>query len=134
MIELIYILRVFVEVACGGERGENHQKKCILSIKFSQLEKLIFDELWQKKRIAIYSTSWEMRRDLERLADLDIVKYEYESDEIKIPEEFLKKIEPFLLVTKNLVAGNAYLKYVFKEIEDGTRRYVAENILVPQPA
>ncbi len=128
MIELIHILRTVVETACGSSN------RCgTLTIKFSQLEQLVFDELWQKKHIAIYSTSWEMQRDLERLADLDVVKYESNVIEID-PGEFLKKIEPFLLVTRNLVAGNAYLKYVMKEIEDGTRRYVAENLLVPQSA
>jgi hypothetical protein len=114
MIELVYILRAIVEeIACDGERGKDlHQKKCDKSvppIKFSELERLVYDVLWQEERIAIYTTAWEMKRELERLADLGVLKYE--SDEVKIenPNEFLKKTEPFILVARNMIGGNRYL-------------------------
>jgi hypothetical protein len=136
MIELIYILRTVVEEVCGGE-GEEGQK-CGVVLKFSELEKFVFDKLWGEERIAIYTTAWEMRRELERLADLGVVKFE--SDEVKIgnPKEFLEKTEPFILVARNMIAGNEYLKYVFRRIEECARRYAADNIkrgkgLAPQP-
>ncbi len=129
MIELIHILRAIVVSACNKDLNN-----CgTLTIKFSQLEQLVFDVLWGEKRIAIYSTAWEMKQELERLSDLEVIRYE--SDEIKIePGEFLKKIEPFMLVSKNMTAGNAYLKHIIREIEDGARRYAVENLLVPKPA
>ncbi len=143
MIELVYILRAIVEeIACDGERGEDlHQKKCVKSvppIKFSELEHLVYDVLWQEERIAVYTTAWEMKRELERLADLGVLKYE--SDEIKIenPNDFLKKTEPFILFIRNMIIGNEYLKYVIRRIEDTAKRYAAKNIkngegLVQQP-
>jgi hypothetical protein len=128
MIELVYILRTIVEVTCGSAR------QCsVPPIRFSQLEQLVFDELWEKRRVAIYSTAREMEKDLEKLAALGVIKYE--SGEIRIePSEFLKKTEPFVLVAKNMIAGNEYLKYVIQLIEDGARRYATENILAPRPA
>ncbi len=143
MIELVYILRAIVkEIACDGERGEDlHQKKCDKSvppIKFSQLEHLVYDVLWQEERIAIYTTAWEMKRELERLADLGVLKYESGEVKIEDPNEFLKKTEPFILVARNMIGGNEYLKYVIRRIEDTAKRYAADNIkrgkgLVPQP-
>ncbi|MFZ8841178.1 MAG: hypothetical protein ACO2PM_20115 [Pyrobaculum sp.] len=129
MIELVHILRAVVEAACGGE----DLRRCsVLPIKFSQLEQLVFGELWEKRRVALYSTAREMEKDLEKLADLGVLKYE--SGEIRIdPGEFLRKIEPFMLVSRNMVAGNMYLKHVIQLIEDGARRYAVENI-TPQPA
>ncbi len=123
MIELVYILRAIVE-------SLRHKNCGMLTIKFAQLEQLVFDELWQKRRVAIYSTSWEMEKDLTKLADLGLFKYE--SGEIRIgnPGEFLEKTEPFMLVARNMIAGNAYLKHVIQLIEDGARRYATENILV----
>ncbi len=135
MIELVYILRAVVETVCSKDLYQCNMPP----IKFSQLEQLVFDELGRKERVVIYSTAREMRQELERLADLGVLKYNYETDEREVePAEFLKKIEPFLLVTRNLTAGNAYLKHVFQLIEHGARRYAAENIkenkLIPQPA
>ncbi len=136
MIEIVHILRAVVETVCSGK----DLRQCDMPpIKFSQLEQLVFDELGRKERVVAYSTAWEMRRELERLADLDVLKYNHEAGEIKVePAEFLKKIEPFLLVTRNMTAGNAYLKHVIQLIENGARRYAAENIkenkLIPQPA
>jgi hypothetical protein len=130
MIELVHILRAIVEeTAYGGVRGENlHQKKyAVPPIKLSELEQLVFDVLWQEKRIAIYATSWEMRRELERLADLGIIKYDGEV-RIENPEEFLKKTEPFILVARNMISGNRYLKHVIQQIEDAAREYAAKNI------
>jgi hypothetical protein len=130
MIELVYILRAIVEeVACDGE--DLRRKKCdrpMPPIKFSELEKFVFDKLWWEERIAIYATAWEMRRELERLADLGVIKFE--SDEVKIedPNEFLKKTEPFILVARNMISGNEYLKYVIRRIEESTKRYAADNI------
>jgi hypothetical protein len=107
-------------------------------IKFSQLEHLVYDVLWREERIAIYATAWEMKRELERLADLGVLKYE--SDEVKIenPNDFLKKTEPFILVARNMIGGNRYLKHVIQRIEDSAREYAANNIkkgngLAPQP-
>jgi hypothetical protein len=136
MIEIVHILRAVVEVVCS----EKDLRQCNMPpIKFSQLEQLVFDELGRKERVVIYSTAWEMWQELERLTDLDVLKYNYESDEIKVePAEFLKKIEPFLLVTRNMTAGNAYLKHVIQLIENGAKRYAVENIkgnkLILQPA
>jgi hypothetical protein len=138
MIELVYILRAIVdEVACGGE-GFHQQKKCdkpVPPIKFSELEKFVFDKLWWEERIAIYSTAWEMERELERLADLGVIKYESGEVKIEDPNEFLKKTEPFILVARNMTAGNEYLKYVIRRIEDSAKRYAVDNIksLAPQP-
>jgi hypothetical protein len=129
MIELIYVLRAIVEEVCGGEGGgEVRQKKCgksVPPIKFSELKR-IFDVLWQKERIAIYATAWEMKRELERLADLGMLRYV--SDEVKIedPDEFLEKTEPYVLIARNLIGGNEYLKYVIRRIEDSARRYAAD--------
>ncbi len=139
MIEIVHILRAVVETVCGGGKEEDLRRCNMPPIKFSQLEQLVFDELGRKERVVIYSTAWEMRQELERLADLDVLKYNYESDEIEVePAEFLKKIEPFLLVTRNLTAGNAYLKHVIQLIENGAKRYAMENIKenkpIPQPA
>jgi hypothetical protein len=136
MIELIYILRAIVEeIACGGERGEGlHQdsnRKCDKSvppIKFSDLERLVYDELWHKDRIAIYTTAWEMERELERLADLGVLKYESGEVKIEDPNEFLKKTEPFILVARNMIGGNEYLKYVIRKIQDSAKEYAAKNI------
>ena len=127
MIELVYILRAVAE-ACGGERGV--RKGCV--IKFGDLERFVFDVLWQKERIATYSTARDLRKDAERLAVIDVIKFE--SGEIIIEDlgEFLRKIAPFELVAKNMTAGNSYLKYVFKRIEDSAREY-AKNI-APQSA
>ena len=132
MIELVYILRAVVEeTACGGGGGEDlHQKKCDKSvppIKLSELEQLVFGVLWQERRIAIYATSWEMQRELERLADLGVIKYDGEV-RIENPEEFLKKTEPFVLVARNMISGNRYLKHVIQQIEDAAREYAAKNI------
>jgi len=138
MIELVYILRAIVEeIACDEE--DLRRKKCgkpMPPIKFSELEKFVFDRLWWEERIAIYATAWEMRRELERLADLGVIKFE--SDEVKIedPNEFLKKTEPFILVARNMIGGNEYLKYVIRRIEDSAKRYATDNIksLALQPA
>jgi len=132
MIELVYILRAIVEeTACGCGGGEGlHQKKCDKSvplIKLSELEQLVFGVLWQERRIAIYATSWEMQRELERLADLGVVKYDGEV-RIENPEEFLKKTEPFVLVARNMISGNRHLKHVIQQIEDAAREYAAKNI------
>jgi len=132
MIELVHILRAIVEAVCGG-REENLRQCKMPPIRFSQLEQLVFDELWQKRRVVVYSTAWEMKKDLERLADLGILKYESGEIRIENPGEFLEKTTPFVIVTRNMVAGNEYLKYVVQLIEDGTRRYAKENILAPQP-
>ncbi len=138
MIELVHILRTIVEAVCGGVREEDLRQCRMPSIRFSQLEQLVFYELWEKRRVATYSTAWEMEKDLEKLADLGVLKYELGEIRIENPGEFLKKIEPFMLVTRNMVAGNAYLKHVFQLIEDGAKRYAVENIkenkLIPQPA
>jgi len=131
MIELVYILRAVVLATCGGEAG----LRCnVPPIKLSELEHLVFDVLWQEERIAIYETAWELEDDVRRLADLGIIKYE--RGEIIIPSEFLRKIEPFEIVVKNMIAGNTYLKYVIRRIEDRAREYAVENIksLIPQPA
>jgi hypothetical protein len=131
MIELVYILRAIVEeVACDGE-DLRQQKKCgrpMPPIKFSELEKFVFDKLRWEGRTAIYATAWEMRRELERLADLDVIKFE--SDEVKIedPNEFLKKTEPFILVARNMIGGNEHLKYVIRRIEESAKRYATDNI------
>ena len=131
MIELVYILRAIVEeTACGCGGGGLHQKKCVKSvplIKLSELEQLVFGVLWQERRIAIYATSWEMQRELERLADLGVVKYDGEV-RIENPEEFLKKTEPFVLVARNMTSGNRHLKHVIQQIEDAAREYAAKNI------
>jgi hypothetical protein len=64
VIEL-YILRTVIEEVCGSEGGEGLRRECGVVLKFSELEKLVFDELWGEGRIAIYGTAWEMRRELE---------------------------------------------------------------------
>ena len=55
MIELVYILRAIVEeVACDEE--DHRRKKCgrpMPPIKFSELEKFVFDRLRWEERIAI---------------------------------------------------------------------------------
>ncbi len=123
MIELIHILRSMAEVCNGGRR-------CV--IKFEDLEKYVFDVLWQKELIATYSTAWDLKKDVERLADLGAIKFEADEIIIEDPSEFLKKIAPFLLVSINMTAGNSYLKYVIQRIEDSAREY-AKNIVL-QPA
>jgi hypothetical protein len=149
MIELIYILRTIVkEIACGGKSGRDlHQgsdKKCaesVVFIKFDDLERLVYDELWGKSGIAIYTTAWEMERELERLRDFGVIKYEDSVIKIENPSEFLKKTELFILVARNMILGNEYLKHVIEDIEEAARNaakeYAAKNIkesgLVPQP-
>ena len=153
MIELIYILRTIVkEVACGGKSGRDlHQdsdKKCaesVVSIKFDDLERLVYDELWGKRGIAIYTTAWEMERELERLRDFGVIKYEDGVVKIENPSEFLKKTKLFILVARNMISGNEYLKHVIKDIKRAARnaaknikkRNAAKNTkesgLVPQP-
>jgi hypothetical protein len=133
MIELVHILRAMVEAACGGGKEEDLRRCNVPSINFSQLEQLVFDELWEKRRVAIYSTALEMEEDLEKLAYLGVLKYESGEVRIEDPGEFLRKIEPFMLVSRNMVLGNAYLKHVIQLVEDGARRYALENI-APQPA
>jgi hypothetical protein len=127
MIELVHILRAMAETLCNDKRDV--RKSCV--IKFDDLERFIFDVLWQKERIATYSTAWNLRMEVERLADLGIV--EFRSDEIIIEDlgEFLKKIAPFLLVSRNMTAGNSYLRYVIQRIEDSAREYAR---IVLQPA
>jgi len=127
MIELVYILRTIASTACESP----HPRGCVLSIKFDELERLVFDVLWQEERIAIYETAWELEDEVKKLADLGVIKYK--RGEITIDPEFLKKIAPFEIVTKNMVAGNAYLKHVIQRIEERTREY-AKNIKSPQPA
>jgi len=114
MIELIHILRAMVEVCKEGHR-------CV--IKFGDLERFVFDVLWQKERVATYSTAWNLRMEVERLADLDVIKFESNEIIIEDPGEFLKKIAPFLLVSRNMTAGNSYLRYVIQRIEDNAREY-----------
>jgi hypothetical protein len=81
-----------------------------------------------KEHIATYSTAWDLRKDVEGLADLDVVGLE--SNEIIIePGVFLKKSAPFLPVSRNMTAGNSYLVYVIQRIEDNAREY-AKNILL----
>jgi hypothetical protein len=115
MIELIHMLRAMVEVCKEGHR-------CV--IKFDDLERFVFDVLWQKERIATYSTGWDLRMEVERLADLDVIKFESNEIIIEDPGEFLKKIAPFMLVSNNMTAGNSYLRHVIKRIEDSAREYV----------
>jgi hypothetical protein len=126
MIELVHILRAMAETLCSNER--EIRKSCV--IKFDDLKRFVFDILWQKERIATYSTSWNLRMEVERLADLDVIKLR--SDEIIIEDfgEFLKKIEPFLLVSNNMTAGNSYLRYIIQRIEDSAREY-ARTVLKP---
>ena len=114
MIELIHILRAVAGVCKEGHR-------CV--IKFDDLERFVFDVLRQKERIATYSTAWNLRMEVERLADLDVIKFESNEIIIEDPGEFLKKIAPFLLVSKNMTAGNSYLRYVIQRIEDSAREY-----------
>jgi len=129
MIELIYILRTIVEeIACGGKSGRDlHQvsdKKCaesVVSIKFDDLKRLVFDELWSKSGIAIYTTAWEMERELERLRDFGVIKYEDSEVKIENPSDFLKKTELFILVARNMISGNEYLKHVIEEIKEAAR-------------
>jgi hypothetical protein len=129
MIELVHILRTIVETTCS------YIRQCgVPPIRFGQLEQLVFDELWKKRRVVIYSTAREMEKDLEKLATLGVIKYESGEIRIENPDEFLEKTTLFAVVTRNMVAGNAYLKYVIQLIEDGARRYTAENILAPQSA
>jgi len=109
----------------GG--GSPPEKCAVPPIKLSELEQLVFGVLWQERRIAIYATSWEMQRELERLADLGVVKYDGEV-RIENPEEFLKKTEPFVLVARNMTSGNRHLKHVIQQIEDAAREYAAKNI------
>jgi hypothetical protein len=67
MIELVHILRVIVEeTACGGEGRKSRCSGSVPPIKFSELEHLVHNVLWQEERIAIYSTSWTMSKELER--------------------------------------------------------------------
>jgi hypothetical protein len=153
MIELVYILRTIVEaIACGGKSGEAlHQdsdKKCAksaVSIKFDDLKRLVYDELWGKSGIAIYTTAWEMERELERLRDFGVIKYEDSEVKIENPSDFLEKTKPFMLIAKSMIGDNDYLKHVINDIEEAARnaakdikeRNAAKNTkesgLVPQP-
>lgn len=130
MIELIYILRAVVLATCNVGDGP---RRCV--IKFGDLERLVFDVLWDRERIATYPTSRELERDLERLADLGVIRYESGEVAVEDPDEFTRKVEPFLLVARNMTAGNAYLRYVIQKIEDCAREYALRNIgTAPQPA
>ena len=124
MIELVHILRTVVLTACGSSL-----RRC--SIKFDELERLVFDILWREERIAIYETAWELEEEVRKLADLGAIKYERGEVIITDPNEFLRKITPFEIVTKNMIAGNAYLKHVMQQIERRTREYVEKDL---QPA
>jgi len=87
--------------------------------------------LWREERIAIYETAWELEEEVRKLADLGAIKYERGEVIITDPGEFLRKITPFEIVTKNMIAGNAYLKHVMQQIERRTREYVEKDL---QPA
>jgi hypothetical protein len=118
MIELVRILRVVAEIC-----SERELKKC--GIKFGELEKFIFDVLWQKERIATHSTAWDLMKDVEKLADLGVIRLKSGEIMIEDPSEFIKKTAPFELVTRNMTAGNSYLKYIIQRIEDSAREYTA---------
>lgn len=121
MIELVHILRTVVLTACGSPL-----RRC--SIKFDELERLVFDVLWEEERIAIYEAAWELEEEVRKLADLGVVEYKRGEVIITDPGEFLRKITPFEIVTKNMTAGNAYLKHVMRQIERRTREYVEKDL------
>lgn len=123
MIELVYILREFAQIAYEGGKS--------VSIKFGELEQLVFDRLWREKRIAIYITPWEMEKELERLADLGLIRYVSSEVKIENPSEFLKKTEPFILATRNMISSNEYLEYAIQTIQNGAKEY-ARGVLAPR--
>lgn len=98
------------------------------SIKFDELERLVFDVLWREERIAIYETAWELEEEVKKLADLGVVEYERGEVTITDPGEFLRKTAPFEIVTRNMTAGNAYLKHIMRQIERRTREYVEKDL------
>jgi len=122
VIELVHILRTIVLTACGTP----HLRRC--SIKFGELKRLVFDTLWREERIAIYETAWELEEEVKKLADLGVVEYERGEVTITDPGEFLRKTAPFEIVTRNMTAGNAYLKHVMRQIERRTREYVEKDL------
>jgi hypothetical protein len=89
----------------------------------------VFGRLWREKRVAIYATAWEMERELERLADLGVVRYVSGLVEIEDPGGFLKKTEP--LVARSMISGDKYLKHVVQAIQNSAEEY-AKNVLAPQ--
>jgi len=106
-----------------------HPKAGLSVVKFGDLEQLVFDRLWREKRVAIYATAWEMERELERLADLGVVRYVSGLVEIEDPGGFLKKTEP--LVARSMISGDKYLKHVVQAIQNSAEEY-AKNVLAPQ--
>lgn len=99
MIELIWILRTAVK----GDRPQ--------SIRFEDLEWLLFDRLWGQDRIAIYSTSLMLDEDLRKLANLGAIEYDGKTIAVD-PNAFRQKTEPIVWTANWMIAGNAYLKYV----------------------
>jgi len=99
MIELIWILRTAVK----GDRPQ--------SIRFEDLEWLLFDRLWGQDRIAVYGTSLRLDEELQKLADLGAIQYDGKTITVD-PNAFRQKTEPIVRTAEWMIAGNAYLKYV----------------------
>jgi uncharacterized protein YlzI (FlbEa/FlbD family) len=97
MIELVHILRTL------SDRG-------IRQVDLKELEEFLLD-LWDSERISIYSTFDILYEDLQRLAEIGVVRYDGRT--VVINEGFMQKTELMKRMTMGLIAGNAYLTYIF---------------------
>jgi hypothetical protein len=100
MIELICILRTL------NSRG-------IRQVARKDLEEFLMD-LWVSERISIYSTLDRLYEDLQRLAEIGVIRYDGRT--VAMDTNFMRKSEPIKRMTLWWIAGNAYLKHIFDVI------------------
>jgi hypothetical protein len=100
MIELIHILRTLYS-------------KGVRQVAQKDLEEFLLD-LWDSERISIYSTFDRLYEDLQRLAEIGIIRYDGRT--VAMGNDFMRKSELIKRMTSRWITGSAYLTYIFDVI------------------
>jgi len=100
MIELIHILRTLYS-------------KGIRQVARKDLEEFLLD-LWDSERISIYSTFDRLHEDLQRLAEIGVIRYNNRM--VTMNEDFMRKSELIKRMIAGWIAGSAYFTYIFDVI------------------
>ena len=117
MIELIHILRTL------NGRG-------VRQVAREDLEEFLLD-LWDSERVSIYSTFDRLCEDLQRLAEIGVIRYD--GSTITMDEDFMQKTELMERMTMWWTAGNAYLKHVLGIIRRRAEEF-ADQLRPPEKA
>jgi hypothetical protein len=107
MIELVHILRTL------KIRG-------VRQVAVKDLEEFLLD-LWDSERISIYSTFDRLYEDLHRLSEIGAIRYD--GRVVAMNEDFMQKTALIERMTRGLIAGNAYLTYIFDDIKRRTDEF-----------